>query len=358
MEKMTFVVLDCDDIIDESRGSRINKNGVDTSRFEKNPVMYYMHDREKGVIGRWDNLRLSGNQFVADAVFDESDPLGAEVKRKVEGGFIRGASVSVDNCRYNRDFSVIESCILVEISIVDIPASEHAVIIAPDNSSESLSLQFSLKKVKANNEEKSLRENIIEMLGLPDEATDEDILKNLRERLKSDTSEEVEELYRMGAVSESEIKNLRLLGDIEKKAFKHIVNEKKQLFKDAVRSMVENAVKAGKIPSKAASEFISIGESVGAGKLCFILAHLSGPLRPIQVIKDAQSKGSWGLREYRLYAPEKLEEDPELYNRLLKREFGGIEPERMDDLDYLRKNRPDYLKSHPETYNRLVKQLK
>ena len=64
------------------------------------------------------------------------------------------------------------------------------------------------------------------------------------------------------------------------------------------------------------------------------------------------------MREYRLYAPEKLEEDPELYNRLLKREFGGIDPEQMDDLDYLRKNRPDYLKSHPETYNRLVKQLK
>ena len=228
-----------------------------------------MHDREKGVIGRWDNLRLSGNQFVADAVFDESDPLGAEVKRKVESGFIRGASVSVDNCRYNRDFSVIESCVLVEISIVDIPASEHAVIIAPDNSRESLSLQFSLKKVKANNDGKSLRESIIEMLGLPDEATDEDILKDLRERLESDISEEVEELCRMGAVSESEVKNLRLLGDVEKKAFKHIVNEKKQLFKDAVRSMVENAVKAGKIPSKAVSEFISIGESVGAGKLSF-----------------------------------------------------------------------------------------
>lgn len=40
-------------------------------RFKKDPVMLYMHAREKGVIGRWDNIRTEGSQLIADAVFDE-----------------------------------------------------------------------------------------------------------------------------------------------------------------------------------------------------------------------------------------------------------------------------------------------
>lgn len=41
-------------------GFVIQTKGIRTERFKKNPVMLYMHEREKGVIGRWDNIRAEG----------------------------------------------------------------------------------------------------------------------------------------------------------------------------------------------------------------------------------------------------------------------------------------------------------
>lgn len=43
----------------------IQTKGIRTERFKKNPVMLYMHAREKGVIGRWDNIRTEGSQLIA-----------------------------------------------------------------------------------------------------------------------------------------------------------------------------------------------------------------------------------------------------------------------------------------------------
>ena len=74
-KRFTFVVTD------ESLntyGFRVLTAGIDTSQFEKNPVGYFMHNRNtydpKGdeVICRWENLKkLANGTMTADAVFDE-----------------------------------------------------------------------------------------------------------------------------------------------------------------------------------------------------------------------------------------------------------------------------------------------
>ena len=62
-----------------SYGFVVLTEGIDTTAFERNPVMLYMHNRDGNVIGRWDNIRKEGKRLLADAVFDESTELGAQV---------------------------------------------------------------------------------------------------------------------------------------------------------------------------------------------------------------------------------------------------------------------------------------
>lgn len=70
-----------------SYGFVVQTAGIDTAQFERNPVMLYMHDRESGVVGRWENIRKDGTKLIADAVFDESTELGAKIKKQVDNGF-------------------------------------------------------------------------------------------------------------------------------------------------------------------------------------------------------------------------------------------------------------------------------
>ena len=77
-------------------GTILETQGIDIEDFRKNPIMYYNHERNKGVIGRWENIRKDGNTLLADAVFDENTDLGAQVARQVKDGFLRSASVGFE----------------------------------------------------------------------------------------------------------------------------------------------------------------------------------------------------------------------------------------------------------------------
>ena len=71
-----------------SYGFRMLTAGAVLEEFKKNPVMLYNHDDREMPIGRWDNIRIEDNRILADAHFDELDPRGKEIARKVEAGYI------------------------------------------------------------------------------------------------------------------------------------------------------------------------------------------------------------------------------------------------------------------------------
>jgi hypothetical protein len=84
------------------RGFRILTSGIDLSRFESNPVMLWMHQRDTGggatqvlPIGRWENIRKEDGKLMADPVFDDNDRFAQLVRGKVENGFVKGASIGV-----------------------------------------------------------------------------------------------------------------------------------------------------------------------------------------------------------------------------------------------------------------------
>ena len=129
----------CDSGTVNSYGFRTALEGIDLSRFRKNPVMLYTHDPER-VIGKWTNVDIEEtdgrpSQLTAVPVFDMDDPFAAEIARKVEGGFIKGCSMGIMIKAMATDengVNVATKSVLLEASIVSIPADENALVVYGD----------------------------------------------------------------------------------------------------------------------------------------------------------------------------------------------------------------------------------
>lgn len=112
-----------------SYGFKVLTNGIDTKRFETNPIMLYMHERPN-IIGKWENVRKENAQLFADAVFDVEDPTAKEIAGKVERGFLKCASVGIGKADLKD--GIVSSCELFEISIVDIGSNSNALRLYTD----------------------------------------------------------------------------------------------------------------------------------------------------------------------------------------------------------------------------------
>ncbi|MFN7611265.1 MAG: HK97 family phage prohead protease [bacterium] len=139
----TFVASD-DSI--NSYGFRVLTEGIDTSDFDRNPVMLYGHLRFTSAqpananpmlpIGKWVNIRKQGDKLLVDAEFDDGDAFAMDVSRKVEKGILSATSIGFDIIELSEDpaymlvgqvLPTITKCKLKEISIADIPVNANAL---------------------------------------------------------------------------------------------------------------------------------------------------------------------------------------------------------------------------------------
>lgn len=222
----TFVISDEST---NSKGFIVLTSGINLESFRKNPVMFYQHEREtSGIIGRWENIRTMGTQLLADAVFDETDPIGKRVQEQVEGGFIRCASIGIDNVEKEliNGVETVVKCDLKEVSIVDIPANQNAVKLYNKGGK----CFYQLSDILAYD----LREQIIALLGLTDTATDLDIINNIKTLLNSgETAEEsVNNALRMGYIDSSQRSNFVAMAKANHTAFLSYVKDKEQADKE------------------------------------------------------------------------------------------------------------------------------
>jgi HK97 family phage prohead protease len=128
MNKMAKTFILSDGSKQNSHGFSVDLGGLDTERFENNPVMLYSHNREQ-VIGRWLNLRVVHNRLIAEAEFDTDDELAKQVSKKVDKGFLKGASMGIiiREMRETADGMVATHAELLEASIVSVPSDAGAV---------------------------------------------------------------------------------------------------------------------------------------------------------------------------------------------------------------------------------------
>lgn len=345
MNKVTFVVSD------ESinyMGSIVLTSGIDTTKFERNPVMFYMHERAT-VIGRWENIRKEDDKLLADAVFDDTTPIGKQVKDQVEKGFLRAASINIEIIEEKviDGVDTITKSILEEISIVDVPGNENALKLYKKGNRSFIRL---VEKVT------DLRASIIEVLGLDDNATDSEILAEIRalKNAPDDETIQVDEAIKNGFIESNSRQDFITMARITPKAFNAFLSSEKQKRKKAILLAVDEAIRAKSIGFDKKHLLECIGEKCGIDTLGELLSVMPRQRKVSDIIN--KNYEGWTLADFRQYAPEVLKNNPKLYNALLAKESETVNG--TNSLEYYRKNNPEYLKENPEFYNKLLTQQK
>lgn len=347
MNNVTFVISD-ESV--NSYGKVILTDGIDISQFERNPVMLYMHERAT-VVGRWENIRKEEKKILADAVFDDSTPLGVQVKSQVEKGFLRSAS---GNFRIIEEKTIdgvdtVTKCELLEVSIVDIPGNNNALKLYRKNGYNILRL-VSTEKVE------DLRASIVDLLGLDKEATDNEILAEIQSFLNApdEASNQVDEAIKSGFVENSSRGEFLTMARLTPNAFKAFLDSEAGRRKKAISLAVNEALSNRRIEYCRKGFYERVAQKIGMEDFAQLMA-LTPKVPKLSEMIDKNKRLGWTLADYRRYAPEELRNNPKLYQRLLAQEDETAHNGKS--LEYYRKNNPEYLKEHPEVYQKLVNEV-
>ncbi len=127
------------------RYSDIVVQNFDLDGFNRNPVAPWNHDYSQPPIGKWENVRIEGNQLRGDLVFDPNPDhkLARLVEEQYRTGFLNTVSVGFlpgattkrntldeDDPRYARSGFVFDRNVLLEASAVVVPGNSEAVAVS------------------------------------------------------------------------------------------------------------------------------------------------------------------------------------------------------------------------------------
>lgn len=288
-------------------GYRCLTAGFQIDEVKKNPIGFHMHNRDKGVVVRWDDFRVDGDKVFAKPVVNLSHPEGQSIADQIEGGFLNAASVGkivvleasdAKNLRLpGQTKPTVTKWFSREISLVDIPGNYNALANLYDKDNNELNLS-DLKNFTINNMNNTLEAAVIlAALNLKDgdESAVVTAINNLVD--KADKSDEYKE------------------GLEEKKT------ELKELKAETITKEVQDLIAGGKSDKKLTNEL--------AAKLEKDYAENPSGLKdlidtmPAQVLITEQQKD---VEKYEgktfddLYASEELEtvrtQYPDLYEKL------------------------------------------
>ena len=319
-----------------SYGFIVVTGGINLDGFSKNPVMFFNHDREKGVIGKWEDLRKADNKLYGSPQFDEKDEMGSKVSGKVKDGFIRAASIGINNAAWGEIDGVpaVLTCDMIECSICDIPSNKNALVLydgdKPVTTKEDV---FKLYKLNFNNMNNKDLKPVTAALGLSDDASMDEIVKAInRAVLPNNPQDKIELAVKSGIVEEYERDELIKLATSNRTAFNaylgkrtnKVMQERKEkgleLTVRAMRSGVINCDEKGIVKEFWLSNFCRDFEATSIA--------LSSVPDPVPVFRQLQmtdtgsgeDRSKWTLNDYRKKAPIELKNNPDLYKRLLEKE--------------------------------------
>lgn len=131
-------------------GFRLLTSGYEIESFRKNPIGYYMHKREDGIVLKWDDLRVEGDQVLGVPVINMANARGEQTLQEVENGFLNAASVGhIVVLEYSLDKELmlpgqtgptITRWYNKECSLVDIPGNCNALTQLYDANENELNL--------------------------------------------------------------------------------------------------------------------------------------------------------------------------------------------------------------------------
>jgi len=134
---------------------RLLTKGYLLSEFQKNPIGYYMHgtqeySREKGVLVRWEDLRVDGDKVFGKPCINLSHPRGERTVKEIESGFLNAASFgnfvvlevsdNPDDYLEGQTGPTVSKWYNRECSLVDMPGNYNALTELYDKDGNELKL--------------------------------------------------------------------------------------------------------------------------------------------------------------------------------------------------------------------------
>ena len=251
----------------------------------------------------------------------------------------------------------VTKCRLIEVSIVDIPSNENAVKLFRRTGG----YVYNLKELETDPAPEDLKTALIALLGLEESADDKDIIEAVKAALdgKETPEEAVDEAIMRGYIDGTQRGTFVALARGNRSAFRDFINGGKKAQVPEITRLINEAVSKRKLLGCETAIFELLGTKIGAkalGELLFILRPMPKPMELIKGGAAYSDRSQWTLDDYRKFAPQELERDPELYARLVRAEKGEeIAPH---SLEWYRRNNPEYLREHPEVYRELLEQEK
>lgn len=220
--------------------------GIDLTRYEMNPVITVMHNKERLSVGKMTNLGVENNILTGEPEFDIDDEIGAELARKYEKGYMNGFSVSLKPITFTNDKQFVKpgqftetliSSELMEVAAATVPSNAYAVRLSDINNNE-INLSADIPKL---NTQKKMDEKTLIELGLESNSTENDVLLKVKE-LKAENSDlKAKSLAFETAENERKNREFEELLSNPQKAF---TNEQKTNFRELATKDRELAVKA------------------------------------------------------------------------------------------------------------------
>lgn len=298
----------CNDESVNTYGFVVRTDGIDLSAFLKNPVMLWNHGRATGSderevlpIGRWEDVKKEGGQLTGRAVFDLGDPFAKKIAEKVDKGFLSACSIGIRilewddnpaNWMPGQAAPTVTKCELREISVCDIPANKNAVTVSLYDAGG----------------------QAVELSDVPGMAVSPFEVQNRRiaAALGLDWSAGAEEVLRAAEALKKAKDEIQAREDAE------------------MERMLSEAVRKGKISAPKLDIFREIGKTHGLNALRDVLEDMAEPVSAFDLVRgwererreereqgSGKPRGKWTLEDYRKHDPKALEENPDLYKRLL-----------------------------------------
>lgn len=310
-----------------SYGTRVLTEGLDTTQYEKNPILLYMHQRGT-VIGYVKDMKREGDDLTGELVFDEVTELSKQCKAQFEKGSLRMVSMGADILELSESPELLVpgqtrptvcKSKLREVSVVDIGSNDDALRLSyegkelfPDGDASG-TVKCGLPILKDNSVELNKSDTTMEVktlllaLGLKETACEADVTAKITE-LKNDES-----------------KVLNLTAEI-----KTLKDENDALKLAAITQLVDAAIADKKIGADKKDHFIELGKKVGGEELKTLFAEMQPAVKLSAVIDGGAPagvpSGTEAAKKLSDLAPEQRMElkasDIKKYRSLYKEEYG------------------------------------
>lgn len=307
-----FVLLDGSIL---TNGLRVNIDGVDTSQYERNPVVFYTHNDESLPIGRAQNIRKENGQILIDVEpdYEDTDPEVQRIIGKLERGFLNMISAGLADLDFSDDPSfklpgqflpTAMKSRLRESSIVPIGGNHNALRLY-DNEGVLLDNDLKLADFIKPKFENKMNKELLQLLNLSDTATEEQI---------------------NAAVKAVMAENVTLKAD---KAAMELRD--KEARKNKYIALLDTAVKDARIDAKGKENFILLFDS-NAEAAEAALNAIPARQSVVQKIEDNGQKGALELADLEKQSWEQLDKAnklmllkdkyPDLYAEKFKAKYG------------------------------------